>query len=100
MSGYADRLRAHARLAILRFLDGAPQYTSNVSLLAELLPDVGITMSRDQITTEVRWLEDQGLVHCEEHSAGFVIVEATVRGQEVAQGIAAVPGVKRPRPGD
>ena len=99
MGRYEDKLREHARLAILRFLEGAPQYTSNVSMLAELLPDVGITLSRDQIATEVRWLEDQGLASCEAHDGGFLIVEATVRGVEVARGIATVPGVTRPRPG-
>jgi len=100
MSTYRDTLIEHARLAILRFLEGAPRYTSNVSMLKELLPDVGIALSRDQIATEVRWLEDQGLVACEEHKNGFLIVEATLRGVEVAQGIASVPGVKRPRPGE
>ena len=99
MASYNDRLASHARLAILRFLEDATQYTSNVSMLAALLPDVGLPMTRDQIATEARWLEEQGLVNCEEHREGFIIVTATQRGVEAARGIASVPGVERPRPG-
>lgn len=100
MGAYEDKLREHARLAILRFLEGAPRYTSNVSMLKELLPDVGISLSADQIATEARWLEEQGFVTCDEHQAGFLIVEATLRGVDVALGVIHVPGVKRPRPGE
>lgn len=99
MSGYDETLREHARLAILRFLEAAPQYTSNVSMLAELLPSVGIGFSRSQVVTEAHWLEEQGLADCEEARGDFLIVTATGRGLEVAQGLARVPGVKRPRPG-
>lgn len=94
---YAETLREHARIAILRFVEDAPKYTSNVSMLATLLPSVGISFSRDQVVGEVRWLEEQGLVSTEDH-AGFVIVTGTTRGVEVAQGIVRHPGVKRPGP--
>ncbi|GAB5433150.1 MAG: hypothetical protein EpisKO_25200 [Epibacterium sp.] len=95
---YADELRKHARIAILRFLEDAPRYTSNVSMLATQLPRVGIAFTRDQVTTEAHWLKEQGLVDLEDH-AGFVVIAATTRGVEIAQGIARHPEIQRPRPG-
>ncbi|MBW3243146.1 hypothetical protein KUV57_10595 [Epibacterium sp. DP7N7-1] len=95
---YADELRKHARIAILRFLEDAPKYTSNVSMLATQLPRVGIAFTRDQVTTEAHWLAEQGLVEVEDH-AGFLVVVATTRGVEIAQGIARHPEIQRPRPG-
>ena len=95
---YADELRKHARIAILRFLEDAPKYTSNVSMLATQLPRVGIAFTRDQVTTEAHWLAEQGLVEVEDH-AGFLVVVATTRSVEIAQGIARHPEIQRPRPG-
>ena len=92
-------LLPHARIAILRFLEDAPRYTSNVSMLSTLLPSVGIAMSRSQITDEVRWLEAEELAEVVEAGEGFIIVTATVAGVEVAQGIVSHEGVQRPRPG-
>ncbi|WP_172298325.1 hypothetical protein [Pseudoruegeria sp. HB172150] len=98
MSAYAETVREHARLAILRFLEDAPQYTSNVSMLATQLPSLGIAFTRDQVVAECAWLQEQGLANTEDHS-GFVVVTATVRGAEVARGIARHPGVHRRGPG-
>lgn len=94
---YAEELREHARIAILRMLEDAPKYTSNVSMMTDLLRRFGIGYTRDQVTGEVQWLREQGLVDVEDH-AGFLVVTATVRGVEVAQGIVTYPGVQRPRP--
>ncbi|WP_425091993.1 hypothetical protein [Tropicimonas sp. S265A] len=99
MTSYLDHMRQHARIAILRFLEGAPSYTSNASMLAGLLPQVGISYTRDQIVGELTWLEEQGLVSTKTHSDDFVIATATQRGVEVATGVATYPGVQRPRPG-
>ncbi|AWI83052.1 hypothetical protein CEW88_04875 [Alloyangia pacifica] len=95
---YADELREHARIAILRLLEDAPRYTSNVSMMTDLLRRLGIGYTRDQVAGEIRWLEEQGLLTSEDLS-GFIIATATVRGIEVAQGIVTYPGVQRPRPG-
>ncbi len=95
---FSDHLRKHARVAILRFLEDAPRYTSNVSMLSEQLPRVGISYTRDQVKTELHWLEEQGMVQIEDH-AGFTVVTATTRGVEIAQGIALHPEIQRPRPG-
>lgn len=95
---YADELREHARIAILRLLEDAPRYTSNVSMMTDLLRRLGIGYTRDQVAGEIRWLQEQGLLTSEDLS-GFIIATATVRGIEVAQGIVTYPGVQRPRPG-
>lgn len=98
MTGYNETLREHARLAILRVLEDAPKYTSNVSMMTTILDKVGITFSRDQVEGEVTWLKEQGLLTTEDHS-GFIVATATVRGVEVAQGVARYPGIHRRRPG-
>lgn len=97
MSDYSNVLRRHARIAILRFLEGAPRYTSNASMLTTMLPQVGIAYTRDQVTTELSWLEEQGMVELE-NQGGFIVATATVRGAEIAQGIARHPDIQRPRP--
>ncbi|TMV09835.1 hypothetical protein FGK63_01835 [Ruegeria sediminis] len=95
---YSDTLRRHARIAILRFLEEAPRYTSNVSMLATQLPLVGIAFTRDQVVTEITWLTEQGMV-VTETSGDFIVVTATTRGVEIAQGVARHPEIQRPRPG-
>lgn len=49
MSDYTETLREHARIAILRTLEDAPKYTSNVSMMFTILHQMGIRMTRDQI---------------------------------------------------
>lgn len=95
---YHEELCQHARLAILRMLEDAPRYTSNVSIMTDLLPRFGITYSRDQVVTELSWLAEQGMLTTEELAGGFIVATATTRGVEIAQGIAKHPGVQRPRP--
>lgn len=99
MTSYAESLRQHARIAILRFCEAAPDYTTNVSLLADQLPNIGITFSRDQVISELHWLRDQGFVTLKEFE-GFVTVRATQRGVDIALGKARHPEIKRPRPGE
>ena len=95
---YADLVRQHARIAILRFLEDAPKYTSNVSMLAAALPRVGIEFTRADVVKEVRWLEDQGVVEAET-TGDLIIVTANTRGVEIATGIARHPDIQRPKPG-
>lgn len=98
MTDYAELSRQHARLAILCFAEAAPKYTTNASMLAQMLPRDGIAFTRDQVVTELHWLQEQGMVTLEVHGP-LVIVTATVRGLEIAQGIARHPDIQRPRPG-
>jgi len=97
MSEYSDTLRKHRRLAILRHLAGCSEYTSNASILQDVLAGVGVTSTRDQVVTEIVWLREQGFAITEDRG-DFIIVTATQRGVELAQGMATHPEVQRPRP--
>lgn len=94
---YNNTIRKHRRLAILRHLEGCNDYTSNASILVDVLDGVGVTSSRDQVITELAWLKDNGFVTYEDR-AEFIIAEATRRGVEIARGQAAHPEIQRPSP--
>ncbi|ODM42798.1 hypothetical protein SAMN05421763_103288 [[Luteovulum] sphaeroides subsp. megalophilum] len=96
---YADTLRRHRRLAILRFLEESPTYTSNASVLTDVLNSnaIGIDTSRDQTATELSWLAEQGLVTLA-GSPEFWVPTATARGIDIALGRATHPEIQRPSP--
>ncbi len=96
MTEYAETLRKHRRLAILRHLEALPEYTSNASILQDVLAGVGLPSTRDQVTTEIAWLREQGFVTTQ--GEAFMVVTATARGAEIARGIATHPDVQRPSP--
>ena len=95
MTDYAVTLRRHRRLSILRHLEGSFGYTSNASILTDVLNGVGVTSSRDQVVTELSWLKENGFVSYSQ-SGDFVVVEATSRGTEIARGRALHPDIQRP----
>lgn len=92
---YQETLRQHRRLAILRHLEQVSDYTSNVSILTDVLDALGVTSSRDQVVTEVTWLEQNGFVTAND-TAGFIVVEATHSGVDIARGRATHPDIRRP----
>ena len=96
---YADTVRQHLRITILRCLAEENDYKLNESLLASLLSDFGFTRSHAEIRTEIAWLAEQGLVAVED-VRGLQIAGLTERGGDVAASRAIVPGVKRPGPND
>lgn len=89
----------HRRLAILRFLEVSPGYTSNASILTDVLnsDQIGINTSRDQATTELSWLAENGFVTLGGR-ADFRVATATARGVEIALGRATHPDIQRPSP--
>ncbi|ATG73668.1 hypothetical protein AN401_07195 [Zobellella denitrificans] len=96
---YQDFETEGRRLGILRILSRRTQYTTNeYSLNDELRGAYAHHISRDRLHTDLTWLEEQGLVICQQPRAGWVIT-LTARGADVAAGTAQVPGVARPRPG-
>jgi Fe2+ or Zn2+ uptake regulation protein len=95
---YREHLATHRRLALLRLLSAAAGYTANASLLTDAVNDLGITSTRDQVISELTWLQEQGLVLIET-IAGVTVVTITERGTDVANGRVVVPGVKKPSPG-
>ena len=95
---YADTVTRHRRLAILRHLAECSGYSSNASILTEVLRGVGITSTFSQVVTELTWLKDNGFATVED-TGGFVIAEATRAGVEIAQGHASHPEIQRPSAG-
>lgn len=88
--------RSDMRLVMLRSIadDG---YSLNESLIQTVLELYGHTATRDQVRTQMRWLEEQGLVSIDD-IAGILVAKLTGRGADVASGKATVDGIKRPRP--
>lgn len=97
MSEYAETLRRHRRLAILRHLERCAEYTSNASILTDVLQGVGVGSTRAQVVTEIAWLAENGFVEATDRG-DFVVVVATLRGVEIAQGVATHPDIQRPKP--
>ncbi len=99
MTEYAETLRRHRRIAILRFLEASPTFTSNVSILTDVLNSnqIGIDTSRAQTTTELHWLAEQGFVSVT-GSPEFLVATATARGVDIALGRATHPEIQRPSP--
>ena len=92
---YDATLDEHRRLAILQHLANVTDYRSNAEILLDVMNGLGITTSRDRIIGTLAWLREAGLARIEDHE-GFLIVEATGRGVDVAMGRARHPGVRRP----
>lgn len=96
---YQDFQTEGRRLGILRILARRNMFTANeYSLNDELTGNYGHHISKDQLHTDLNWLEEQGLVMCQQPRAGWVIT-LTARGGDVAEGRAKQPGVAAPRPG-
>ncbi|MGQ3663276.1 VpaChn25_0724 family phage protein [Citrobacter braakii] len=90
-------LNQQARLVILRSLTEC-RGEANDSMLQSCLDVYGVKVSRDEVRTQQAWLAEQGLV-TNEDIAGCIVSTLTGRGQDVAEGRAVVPGVKKPRIG-
>lgn len=86
------------RLAILRFLEGEPDYSLNTSVLQTALAHIGHGVSRDRVEADCAWLAEQGLVESRALDIPVTVIKATARGLDVARGLAVHPGVDRPLP--
>lgn len=97
MNTYARIVEEDRRLQILQLLAESPGYNVNQFLLLSALDTFGHTVSMDRLKADLAWLAEQGLVVVGE-LGDVQIPKLTDRGLDVAQGRAAHPGVKRPRP--
>ncbi|TDK65991.1 VpaChn25_0724 family phage protein [Sapientia aquatica] len=95
MPNFADYLRRDIRLLILRVLAELPAMKANSSVLRMALERFGHAITRDQVKTELRWLEEQGLVTIEDLDA-VLVATLTERGTDAARGRSQVPGVAKP----
>ncbi|NYT80891.1 ArsR family transcriptional regulator [Alcaligenaceae bacterium] len=93
---YTQYIVEDMRLLVLRLLSEMPTYKANSSVLRSALAAWGHEPSRDHVRTQLRWLEEQGLVAIEDIAQGVLLATLTDRGQDVAAGRARVDGVKRP----
>ena len=95
---FQQTLTEDRRLSLLLVLNATPGYRANAFLLRDAVSEIyGHSASMDQIRTDLAWLAEQGLITT--HTTGDVTMATmTVRGRDVAAGVATVPGVKRPMP--
>ena len=91
-----DLLDQDQRLVLLRSLLDCGD-SANESILQTCLQTYGHKVSRDTVRTQLAWLREPGLVTLSDVS-GCYVAEITGRGDEVASGLATIPGVKKPRP--
>ena len=84
-------LREMMRFVMLRLANGASRNT-NSSILSMQLNGAGYSNTRDQVKSEIRWLEQQGLLDVEEVDS-VLIVSITERGEDVANGLSKVDGI-------
>lgn len=95
---FAERLREDRRLVLLRLLSETNGYRTNSSILHSGLFGLGIVSSRDDVNTDLQWLQEQGLLRLNEPVSGVVVAELAARGFDVVNGATNVPGVSRPSP--
>lgn len=96
---YAEKHFEHVRLTILRVLAEAPGYSSNDSILTDAVNAMGLTCTRDQMRTNLAWLEEQRLVTLLKPTPTLTVATITERGTDVAAGRSIIAGVHRPSPG-
>jgi Fe2+ or Zn2+ uptake regulation protein len=96
---FYDYTMGHARLAILRALTEASAHTANDSVLSMVMEQLGLPVTRDQLRTQLGWLEEQGLIRISRPTDTLLVVALRERGADVALGRAHVEGIQRPSPG-
>ena len=86
------------RLVLLRSLLDCGD-SANESVLQTCLQAYGHKVSRDVVRTQLAWRREQGLVRLSD-VGGCYVAEITGSGEDVANGLSGVPGVKKPRARD
>ena len=93
----AIRVRSMRRTALLA-LSLSPDYTATLSTLRKALSGAGYNPSSDALRTEIAWLAEQGAVDLAEDGPNLTLT-LTERGEDVAAGRAAAPGIAAPSAG-
>ncbi|WP_414499158.1 ArsR family transcriptional regulator [Stenotrophomonas maltophilia] len=93
---FAERMREDRRLVLLRLLVEQNGYRANSSTLHAGLDHLAVAATRDDVLTDLTWLGEQGLVRTSEAVPGVLVAQLTQRGQDTANGMTSVPGVRRP----
>ncbi len=100
MGNLRVRKREDRRLRILQLLAGQPDYAINEAILKLGLEEYGHGITRDALRTDMAWLAEQELLNTSIAGTDVQVATITGRGVDVASGLANVPGVKHPRPGE
>lgn len=95
---YPDYINEDRRLAILRFLSEENDYSLNDSVMQDALSAIGHSVSRDVILADFAYLEELSLITSVVIHNKIHVAKITRRGNDVAKGLAQVPGIKKPRP--
>lgn len=96
---YTDIVIADIRLTVLQALAQDADYAQNENIIDAILASFGHNISRDQLRTQLAWLEEQGLLKLSDVGS-MKVARLTQRGEDVAYGHAHQPGVRRPSPGE
>lgn len=97
---YEQSLAEDLRLRALMLLTELPAWSGNEMALARLLAERwGHAISGDRLRAELAWLDEQGLLTVQK-PGGVWLATLSARGMDAARGLASVPGVARPRPGE
>ena len=96
MTSYDDALRADRRLAILQILAAAADYTAHAHLLRRALETQGHRTAFDVLRGDLAWLDEQGALVLADGE--IPVATLTLRGEDLARGVARVPGIARPNP--
>jgi len=91
--------REDIRFEILALLYAEPGYTANQETLLAALHGKGIQTTRAQVRNEMAWLGGVDAVVLRE-SGGVDIATLTDTGAEHVEGYRAIPGIRKPRPGE
>ena len=94
MKTLGERMREDVRLGILRLLAAASGLGVRVDLLRTALSDTGRNPSAVALEDDLSWLAERELIAVEECVDGSV-ARVTVHGRDVAEGRAAVLGVRK-----
>jgi len=87
------------RLLILKALAAENDYSISDRVLRGLLAEFGHSLAMDVLHADLAWLQDIGLLNVEKVST-LSVATITQRGEDVAEGRAVIPGIRRPRPGE
>ena len=98
-ASFYDFTMGHARLAVLRALTESSTHVANDSVLMMEMDRLGLPLTRDQLRTQLGWLEEQGLIRVARPTDALVVATLRERGADVAVGRSHVDGVQRPSPG-
>ena len=91
----ADRMRAEARLIILKALAGLPSETLSSTQLQLELEGFAIRRERGWVHTELRWLEEAGAVRLAERGSVLVATLTETGARHVNRDV-IIEGILRP----